>query len=70
MIISRVKAIRYFKGITQLQLSNMTGLCINTIRLVENQDYINKHVPKYTVISRIANALDVPREKLIFREDD
>jgi transcriptional regulator with XRE-family HTH domain len=70
MIVSRVKAIRYFKGITQLQLSNMTGLCINTIRLVEDQKYVNEHIPKYTVISRIANALDVPKEKLIFKEDD
>jgi transcriptional regulator with XRE-family HTH domain len=70
MIVSEVKKFRVFRNITQHELSKITGICINTIRLIESQEHVNISIPKYQYIKKIADALEVNVESLLFKIDD
>lgn len=61
----RIKKSRKYKGYTQQELADVLGLSVMTIRRFES----NTRQPKLEMLEKIASALDVTVEKLLFGTD-
>lgn len=62
---TRIKACRKARKLTQKQLADMVGAAEITIRQIES----GKRNPSWKILGRIANALNVRFDYLIFAED-
>ena len=55
---------RKWKGLTQVELSQKTGVCISIIRLIESK----YHYPKYLTRKKICDFFDVELGKMFYVE--
>ena len=58
-----IKIARATKGYTQTDLSNVSGVSKITIALIESKK--NKKLPSIDTVVKLANALDLSKERLL-----
>jgi transcriptional regulator with XRE-family HTH domain len=58
-----IKIARATKGYTQTDLSNVSGVAKITIALIESKK--NKKLPSIDTVVKLANALDLNKERLL-----